>query len=107
MLGRDAEGIALLSEALERIEGAIAREEKILIYGDYDVDGVTGTSVLLSVLRKLGANVDFYIPNRASEGYGLNLKAVSVLASKHRTKLNTFRTNAQISGDGVCTPVIL
>jgi single-stranded-DNA-specific exonuclease len=43
--------------------------------------------VLLSVLRSLDANVDFYIPNRSSEGYGLNLKAVSVLASKHRTKL--------------------
>jgi single-stranded-DNA-specific exonuclease RecJ len=74
-------------KAIERLSKAIDKGEKISVYGDYDVDGVTGTSVLLSVLRKLGANVDFYIPNRASEGYGLNLKAVSVLASKHRTKL--------------------
>jgi len=76
-----------LDRAVERIFESIAKQEKITIYGDYDVDGVTGTSVLLVVLRKLGAVVDFYIPNRATEGYGLNLKAVSILASKHRTKL--------------------
>lgn len=74
-------------KAVARLVKAIEKGEKITVYGDYDVDGITGTSVLLSVLRKLNANVDFYIPNRASEGYGLNLKAVSVLASKHRTKL--------------------
>lgn len=76
-----------VDRAVARIFDAIDKKEKITIYGDYDVDGVTGTSVLLTVLRKLGAVVDFYIPNRASEGYGLNLKAVSILASKHRTKL--------------------
>ncbi|MBX9672292.1 MAG: single-stranded-DNA-specific exonuclease RecJ [Candidatus Obscuribacterales bacterium] len=74
-------------KAVERLLKAIQTKEKITVYGDYDVDGVTGTSVLLTVLRDLGANVDFYIPNRSTEGYGLNLKAVSVLASKHRTKL--------------------
>lgn len=73
--------------AIMRISKAIALQEKITVYGDYDVDGVTATSVVLTVLRKLGANVDYYIPNRASEGYGLNLKAVSILASKHRTRL--------------------
>ena len=76
-----------MPKAIVRISKAIASKEKITVYGDYDVDGVTGTSVLYTVLKKLGANVDFYIPNRANEGYGLNLKAVSVLASKHRTKL--------------------
>jgi single-stranded-DNA-specific exonuclease RecJ len=76
-----------VDKAVMRITEAIAKGQRITIYGDYDVDGVTGTSVLLTVLRKLGAVVDFYIPNRASEGYGLNLKAVSILASKHRTKL--------------------
>ncbi|MDQ5934677.1 MAG: single-stranded-DNA-specific exonuclease [Cyanobacteriota bacterium erpe_2018_sw_21hr_WHONDRS-SW48-000092_B_bin.40] len=76
-----------VEKAVERMSAAIAKGEKITVYGDYDVDGITGTSVLLSVLRSLNANVDFYIPNRSSEGYGLNLKAVSVLASKHRTKL--------------------
>jgi single-stranded-DNA-specific exonuclease RecJ len=76
-----------VDKAVMRITEAIAKGQRITIYGDYDVDGVTGTSVLLTVLRKLGAVVDFYIPNRAGEGYGLNLKAVSILASKHRTKL--------------------
>ena len=76
-----------VDKACVRINQAIADKQHITVYGDYDVDGVTGTSVLYTVLRKLGASVDFYIPNRASEGYGLNLKAVSVLASKHRTKL--------------------
>lgn len=76
-----------VDKAVARINLAISRGERITVYGDYDVDGVTGTSLLMSVLTKLGANVDFYIPNRASEGYGLNLKAISILASKHRTKL--------------------
>lgn len=76
-----------VDKAVIRISEAIGKGQHITVYGDYDVDGVTGTSVLVTVLRKLGANVDFYIPNRASEGYGLNLKAVSILASKHRTKL--------------------
>ena len=76
-----------VDKAIVRIVQAIAEKQHITVYGDYDVDGVTGTSVLLTVLRKLGASVDFYIPNRATEGYGLNLKAVSVLVSKHRTKL--------------------
>jgi single-stranded-DNA-specific exonuclease len=76
-----------VDKAIVRIVQAIIEKQHITVYGDYDVDGVTGTSVLLSVLKKLGASVDFYIPNRATEGYGLNLKAVSVLTSKHRTKL--------------------
>jgi len=76
-----------MSKAIVRITQAIASKEKVIVYGDYDVDGVTATSVVLTVLQKLGANVDFYIPSRASEGYGLNLKAVSILASKKRAKL--------------------
>jgi single-stranded-DNA-specific exonuclease RecJ len=78
---------AQMEKAIARISQAIAQKEKITVYGDYDVDGVTATSVMFTVLKQLGANVDFYIPNRANEGYGLNLKAVSVLASKQRTKL--------------------
>lgn len=76
-----------VADAVDRITKAIEKNEHITVYGDYDVDGVTGTSVLVSVLRLLGANVSYYIPNRTDEGYGLNLKAVSVLASKRRTKL--------------------
>ncbi len=76
-----------MGKAIERIKKSIEKKERITVYGDYDVDGVTATSVMLTTLKKLGANVDYYIPNRASEGYGLNLKAVSILASKHRSKL--------------------
>lgn len=76
-----------MDRALARVTRAIVEGERITVYGDYDVDGVTGTSVLYTVLKRLGANVDYYIPHRTSEGYGLNLKAVSVLASKHRAKL--------------------
>jgi single-stranded-DNA-specific exonuclease len=75
-----------MPRAVARVNQAIASGEKITIYGDYDVDGVTATAVMVSTLRSLGAAVDYYIPTR-SEGYGLNLKSVSVLASKHRTKL--------------------
>jgi single-stranded-DNA-specific exonuclease len=75
-----------MPRAVARVMQAIQNKEKVTIYGDYDVDGVTATAVMITTLRKLGADVDFYIPSRA-EGYGLNLKAVSVLASKHRTKL--------------------
>lgn len=76
-----------MAKAVRRITEAIEKKQHITIYGDYDVDGVTATSVLLSVLKDLGADVDFYIPNRMNEGYGLNLKSVSILASKHKTKL--------------------
>ncbi|MDV2581093.1 single-stranded-DNA-specific exonuclease RecJ [Alkalibacillus haloalkaliphilus] len=55
-----------------RIKQAIENEEKILIYGDYDADGVTATSVLVKTLSSLGAIVDYYIPNRFTEGYGPN-----------------------------------
>ncbi len=61
-----------VAEAAERLAQAIADKRRICIYGDYDVDGVTGTSILLRVLGKLGADVQFHVPLRLSEGYGLN-----------------------------------
>lgn len=76
-----------VDKAVARITDAINKKQHITVYGDYDVDGVTGTSVLMTVLKRLGASVSYYIPHRTSEGYGLNVKAVSILASKHRTKL--------------------
>lgn len=60
---------------VERIRSAIDAQEPILIYGDYDADGVTSTSVLMTVLNNLGANVRYYIPNRFTEGYGPNENA--------------------------------
>jgi single-stranded-DNA-specific exonuclease len=61
-----------MKKATERIHKAIEKGERILVYGDYDADGVSSTSVLMTVLRDLGAEVEFYIPNRFSEGYGPN-----------------------------------
>ncbi|GAB4484331.1 MAG: single-stranded-DNA-specific exonuclease RecJ [Anaerolineales bacterium] len=68
-----------MRRAVERIAEAVQRGEKIVIYGDYDVDGVTATVLLVEALRALGANVSEYIPRRLEEGYGLNNEALSLL----------------------------
>ena len=61
-----------LAKACERIVRAIGDGEKIVIYGDYDVDGITATAILWHAIRILGGEVDWYIPHRVDEGYGLN-----------------------------------
>lgn len=61
--------------AVSRINEAIKKSEPILIFGDYDADGVTSTSVMMMTLQELGANVQYYIPNRFTEGYGPNEQA--------------------------------
>ncbi len=67
--------LADIEKASERVKEAIDNGEKILIYGDYDADGVTATTVMMKALEELGANVAYYIPNRFKEGYGPNEKA--------------------------------
>jgi single-stranded-DNA-specific exonuclease len=69
-----------IEPAVQRIKHAIKTKEKITIYGDYDVDGITGVAILWQVLKLLGADVDYYIPHRIEEGYGLNTEAVRLLA---------------------------
>ena len=59
-----------MKRAVERINNAIENEEKILVYGDYDADGITSTVLLVETLVSLGADVSSYIPNRFEEGYG-------------------------------------
>ncbi len=71
-----------MTEAVIRISEALRENEKILIYGDYDVDGITATSLLFLVLNRLGAQVDFYLPNRLIEGYGLTQEGI--LEAKQR-----------------------
>lgn len=66
--------------ACERIIKAISEREKIVIYGDYDVDGTTSVALLYSFLTECGANVDYYIPDRMTEGYGLNIKAINKIS---------------------------
>ncbi|MDA8351927.1 MAG: single-stranded-DNA-specific exonuclease RecJ [Firmicutes bacterium] len=65
-----------MKEAVARIREALDRRERILIYGDYDADGVSSTSLMMMVFRRLGADVDYYIPNRFTEGYGFNEEAL-------------------------------
>ena len=72
--------------AVERIEKAIMRNERITVFGDYDADGVTSTSILYMFLRENGADVNYYIPNRFTDGYGMNKDAISNIA-KNNTKL--------------------
>src|SRR5205814_739267 len=55
---------------------------RICVYGDYDVDGLTGTAILWRLLKHLGADVEFYVPNRLEEGYGLNREALRHIAEK-------------------------
>ncbi len=64
-----------MEKTVDRISQAISNNERILVYGDYDADGVSSTTVLMTALLEKGANVDFYIPNRFTEGYGPNEKA--------------------------------
>lgn len=71
-----------IEPAVERIEQAIEEGEKIVIYGDYDVDGVTSVSAMWLYLSNRGADVWYYIPSRSGEGYGLSRSAVDKLASE-------------------------
>lgn len=68
-----------VAEAADRIVSAIRKGRRITIYGDYDVDGVTATSLLWHCLKLSGATVDYYIPCRLEEGYGLNVEAIREL----------------------------
>lgn len=70
-----------VSEAVARIRRAIQAKEKIVVYGDFDADGVTSTVLMVQVLKALGANVEPYIPHRIDEGYGLNSEALRKLAT--------------------------
>lgn len=79
-----------MDKAVERITTAVENGEKICVYGDYDADGVTSTSLLYSYLRdSLGADVMFYIPTRTGEGYGMNKSAVDKIHSQGITLIIT------------------
>lgn len=76
-----------MQKSVERIFSAIDSQEKIIIYGDFDCDGVTSTALLYKTLKHLGANADYYIPNREKENHGLNTKALVQLIAKQKAKL--------------------
>lgn len=71
-----------MEKAVSRIIQAKEQGEKVIIYGDYDVDGITSITVLKSFLQDIGIEADYYIPNRLNEGYGLNIPAVEKIASQ-------------------------
>ena len=76
-----------MQKAVDRISKAIDNQENILIYGDFDADGLTSTSVLYKTLTHLGANVSYFIPKREGEGHGLNSKALVKLMVSRKPKL--------------------
>lgn len=69
-----------MEEAVSRVLSALEKKEKIVIYGDYDVDGITATATVYKFLKSQGADVSYYIPDRFSEGYGINVLAVNKIA---------------------------
>lgn len=72
-----------MDKAVSRILKAIRQKEKILVYGDYDVDGTTAVSLVYSFLKKIDANIDFYIPDRYAEGYGISIQGIDFAAENN------------------------
>ncbi len=81
-----------MDKAVDRIVKAVDGGEKITVYGDYDVDGVTSVSTLYLYLRALGADADYYIPSRAGEGYGVNCTAIDKLRASGTSLVITVDT---------------
>ena len=71
------EALPGVSQAADRLIGAIRERKRICVYGDYDVDGTTGTAILWQMFHLLGGQVDFYVPHRLEEGYGLNMRGAA------------------------------
>lgn len=72
-----------MDKAVSRIQKAIKLKEKILVYGDYDVDGTTAVALVYSFLKKIGAQLDFYIPDRYAEGYGISVQGIDYAAENN------------------------
>lgn len=81
-----------MREAVLRIRRAVENGERILIYGDYDADGVSSTTLMIYLLRRLGATYDFYIPHRTKEGYGLHIPVLEHFHGKGFTLIVTVDT---------------
>ena len=78
-----------MEQAVDRILMAIDKKEKVIIYGDYDVDGITSITILKKFLKERGLDVGYYIPNRLDEGYGLNKEAIEKIANEGYTLIIT------------------
>ena len=85
--------------AVNRLTQAMQKNERILVYGDYDVDGTTSVSLVYKFLKQFYSNVEFYIPDRYNEGYGISIQGIDhaassshwIVASKLLTKSNMLR----------------
>jgi single-stranded-DNA-specific exonuclease len=80
-LANDGPPLLDLDRAVDRLRRALASRERIVVYGDYDVDGIAGSAILVRAFRHFGVAVSAYIPNRYEEGYGLNAAALRQLAA--------------------------
>ena len=76
-----------MKKAVERLVKAIDAQENILVYGDFDADGVTSTALLIRTFRELGAKVDYFVPDREKDGHGLNSKAIVKLMAVKKPKV--------------------
>lgn len=76
-----------MAKTVTRIKQAVEKNENITVYGDFDADGITSTAVLYKTLEAIGANVNYYLPDRESESHGLNTKALVKIISKKKSKL--------------------
>ena len=86
LIQTEALAIPEMDKAYKRIQNAINQNEKILIYGDYDVDGTTSVALLTRAFKMIGVDVNHYIPNRHEEGYGLNNQAIEkIKKEKYRS----------------------
>ena len=91
-----------MDKATDRILSALEKKEKILIFGDYDADGITATVILKEFLQGIGANVSFYIPHRMEEGYGLKPQHISSMAAPGQIKLIITVDCGSDSHEAVC-----
>lgn len=81
-----------MKEAVPRIMQAVRNGEQILIYGDYDADGISSTTLMIQLMRQLNANFDYYIPHRSKEGYGLHIHALEEARNQGVTLIITVDT---------------
>lgn len=84
---RDAKKLKDIDKAVDKIKNAIAENKKILVYGDYDSDGICATTILYLHFKSLGANVDVFIPNRFENGYGISVEAIEIITEEYQPDL--------------------
>ncbi|HEX9829594.1 MAG TPA: DHH family phosphoesterase, partial [Bacteroidota bacterium] len=78
-----------MEKAVERISRAVVGKEPILVYGDYDVDGTNGTALLWSFLKRVGAQVSYFIPDRIKDGYGVSMRGIDIVKERGTSLLIT------------------